>query len=36
LSAQTEKKAAKKKAKKKIKTEKVEYMKSAAPPEPKK
>ncbi|HVV80362.1 MAG TPA: hypothetical protein VHD59_12225 [Pseudolabrys sp.] len=36
LSAQTEKKVAKKKAKKKIKTEKVEYMKSAAPPEPKK
>lgn len=32
LSAQTEKKAAPKKAKK----EKVEYMKSAAPPEPKK
>ena len=32
LSAQTEKKVAKKKAKK----EKVEYMKSAAPPEPKK
>lgn len=32
LSAQTDKKAAKKKAK----TEKVEYMKSAAPPEPKK
>jgi hypothetical protein len=32
LSAQTEKKVAKKKAK----TEKVEYMKSAAPPEPKK
>ena len=36
LSAQTEKKVAKKKAKKKVKAEKVEYMKSAAPPEPKK
>jgi hypothetical protein len=35
LSAQTEKKAAPKKAKK-AKPEKVEYMKSAAPPEPKK
>ena len=35
LSAQAEKKAAPKKAKK-PKQEKVEYMKSAAPPEPKK
>jgi len=35
LSAQAEKKAAPKKAKK-AKQEKVEYMKSAAPPEPKK
>ena len=36
LSAQTEKKVVKKKVKKKTKKEKVEYMKSAAPPEPKK